>query len=335
MRTYSRRLKTGLYWYVDYTNEKGKRVRRAVGRRKKDAELFLSKIRMKMFEGKYDEIPQPQKFASAFKFMERYLEYREGQSPGFRKKDNGRFRTIARFFEDNKITYLNQIAPGMVQKLQTEYLKTHSHKSWNVLLERLKAMLNRAVEWDELEVNPISKLKPLRLDRTFHYFTKEECDLMLDKADEPLKTALTILLNTGIRRSELWNLRWRDVDMDNRKIEIKPYKGYSTKSKRIRVIPISDNLLNALQENKNRGYVCRPYGNINTLYKKFQELLKTLDITGNLHDLRHTFASHLAMAGESIVTIKDLLGHSSITTTMIYAHLSPEIHRKAIEKLPY
>jgi len=56
---------------------------------------------------------------------------------------------------------------------------------------------------------------------------------------------------------------------------------------------------------------------------------------GTLHDLRHTFASHLAMAGTPIPDIKELLGHSDIATTMIYSHLSPDRHKAEVEKLDF
>jgi integrase len=82
-------------------------------------------------------------------------------------------------------------------------------------------------------------------------------------------------------------------------------------------------------------FVFRPHVGENGLYKHFAELLKILGMQGTLHDLRHTFASHLAMQGVPIPVIKELLGHSDISTTMIYAHLSPEIHKKAVDKLPF
>ena len=67
---------------------------------------------------------------------------------------------------------------------------------------------------------------------------------------------------------------------------------------------------------------------------KFQRVRKNADIEYcKLHDLRHTFASHLIMSGADLVTVKELLGHSSITTTMIYAHLTKHHRREAINKL--
>ncbi len=83
------------------------------------------------------------------------------------------------------------------------------------------------------------------------------------------------------------------------------------------------------------SFAFRPSVSDNGLYKDFAVLLKQLGMQGTLHDLRHTFASHLAMQGVPIPVIKELLGHSDISTTMIYAHLSPEIHKKAVDKLPF
>jgi integrase/recombinase XerD len=86
---------------------------------------------------------------------------------------------------------------------------------------------------------------------------------------------------------------------------------------------------------KRSEYVFRPYNGPNTLYRHFSCLIKRLGIKGTLHDLRHTFASHLAMSGVGIPIIKELLGHSDISTTMIYSHLSPDIHTAAIQKLKF
>jgi integrase len=121
-------------------------------------------------------------------------------------------------------------------------------------------------------------------------------------------------------------------------MEIKPYQGYTTKNRRARAIPISDKLIEILKVESAKTkspYVCRPYQREATISEYFLNLLRKLGIEGKLHDLRHTFASHLAMSGASIQAIKEFLGHSDITTTMIYSHLSPESLKEEISKLPY
>jgi integrase len=328
MRIYSVRNKLRRAWGVDTRSRKRPGGRQYIVGTKEQALAELARIQAKPdTPGNYthDDLNQ---------FVNRYLEWRESRSPGFIKKDRARFQSIIDFFGSQKITKLGLITPGHLQEFETSYLKTHARKSWNNVLEQLKGILNRAVDWGVIGVNPIAKVKSLRLDKSFHYFALDECKLIISQAEEPLKSAIIFLLHTGMRRSELYNLRWRDIDLPNRKITVKPYRGYSTKSKRGRTIPISDALAKSLKvQGRNNDYACRPYGGLNTLYKKFSSLLKSLNLSGNLHDLRHTFASHAAMSGVPIPVIQRWLGHADIQTTMIYAHLSPDMDRQEMAKM--
>jgi integrase len=187
--------------------------------------------------------------------------------------------------------------------------------------------------------NPLAKVKPPKVVKTFHFFSKEEISKLVKAAKEPLKTGIIILINTGLRRGELFNLRWRDVDLKTKKLRVWPYEGFTPKGKRPRSVPLNDEALKVLRilkkENNESEYVFRPYGNLHTLRRQFTNQAKELGLKGTLHDLRHTFASHLAMEGVPIPVIKDLLGHSEISTTMIYAHLSPNHNRMAVEKLRF
>lgn len=75
----------------------------------------------------------------------------------------------------------------------------------------------------------------------------------------------------------------------------------------------------------------KPY---NQIKRSFKTALKNAGITDfRFHDLRHTFASNLVMAGVDLATVKDLLGHKSIKMTMRYAHLSPGHRQKAVSAL--
>ncbi len=340
MRLYKISNQSGLHWGIDYTDPRTKkRVRKIVGRSKKEAETVLERIRQQLFEQKYDNLPKRKGSAAWMDVLSRYREYsHKVHRPETFKRDMIRIKRFNIFLADRNITKIQLITPGLLQEFQALYLKEHSKTSWNKILMLIKAILNRAIEWDIIDYNPINKLKSIRTDKSFHYFTKDELELLIDSAAEPLKSAIILLSQTGMRRGELFSLRWRDVNLKDKKITIKPYDGFSTKSGKLRSIPISDKLNEMLLKKKRAsgdGYVCRPYPRENTLTDQFLLLCRKLGIKGRLHDLRHTFASHLAMAGVPIPAIKELLGHSDITTTMIYAHLSPEAHREAISRLPY
>lgn len=70
-----------------------------------------------------------------------------------------------------------------------------------------------------------------------------------------------------------------------------------------------------------------------SLTQAFKRTLARAGLDGSLHCLRHTFAAHLVMKGVDLYTVKELLGHASIVTTQIYAHLSDEHKQKAVEGL--
>ena len=174
------------------------------------------------------------------------------------------------------------------------------------------------------------------------YLTKEQARTALKAADERLKPILETFLHTGLRRDELIHLTWADIDFKNKVLSVQAKDGWHPKDYEVRHIPMTDRLIKVLQAHPKRdgSYIFRNGGGHildgNVLSRDFRVLFRRCGIkNASVHILRHTFARHLVMNGADIYTVQKLLGHSSIKTTEIYAHLAPDYLRSAIQKLEY
>jgi integrase len=190
-----------------------------------------------------------------------------------------------------------------------------------------------------VDVNPMNSVNFFKEEvDTFRFLSLDEIDLLLEHASDHLKPILILALNTGMRRGEILNLTWEQVDFDLRTITVR-----HAKNKEFRKIPMNDELTKTLDKikimNNQKGYVfChsdgKSFGTIRTAFENLRRKLKRMGVPHfRFHDLRHTFASHLVMSGADIVVVKELLGHKSLSMTMRYSHLSQEHKRNAVENL--
>jgi hypothetical protein len=139
-----------------------------------------------------------------------------------------------------------------------------------------------------------------------------------------------------MRQGELRNLKWEGVNFERGVISV-----MRTKTMRRKTIAMNEatrEALNWLNEHRYGDYlVMWPWGDRvgrTTVYDAFKQACGAAEITDfRFHDLRHTFASHLVMAGVDLVTVKDLLGHTGINMTVRYSHLVPEHKAQAVAKL--
>jgi integrase len=327
-------------WWVNYRID-GRRYRRSTGTAdRKIAEIKLKDLEIRLFKGESVEDRSPYKGTSLPDFFSRYIEYaKNNYSAQHLQSDLSRITIMQEFFARKGIRDLRSITPGLYEEFESTVLKGRRPKTRKNYLALLKTILNYAVKWGIIDKNPLLTVKAPKIVKTFHFFSKKEVAKLIASAEEPLRTGIIILVNTGIRRGELFNLRWQDVDLKAKKLRVWPYEGFVPKGKRPRSIPLNSEALKILRDIKKQAgdseFVFRPYNNLHTLRRQFTNLAKELGMGGTLHDLRHTFASHLAMEGVPIPVIKELLGHSDISTTMIYAHLSPEKHMAAVETLKF
>lgn len=142
---------------------------------------------------------------------------------------------------------------------------------------------------------------------------------------------MTLLaLNTGLRRGEITQLTWPDIDMAAERVTVRA--GYA-KSGKARHVPLNSEAVTTLTQWKKQHPEGRLF-NVIGIPKAWAALMLAANIDGfRFHDLRHTFASKLVMAGVDLNTVRELLGHGDITMTLRYAHLAPEHKAAAVEKL--
>ncbi|BCJ91836.1 hypothetical protein IZ6_25710 [Terrihabitans soli] len=140
---------------------------------------------------------------------------------------------------------------------------------------------------------------------------------------------VTLAVHTGLRKSELFKLRWDQIDMDERLITIGNIDVNETKSGKSRMVPLSDVAFDTLRRTpraQREGWVFlnRATGKPYTTLKKFWlRARRDAKLTGvKIHHMRHTFASWNAMRGVREKVIQDMLGHSTSSMTHRYAHTS-------------
>lgn len=178
----------------------------------------------------------------------------------------------------------------------------------------------------------------------FDFLTFEEARRLVAGPRDEWRTMIFVAMRTGLRRGELMGLRWVDVDLDAGRILVRQAwvhgQFVTPKSGKPREVPLGDEVIEELRIHRHeRGPLVfcdhegKPFttGQLMWPLERARTNAKLRPI--GWHVLRHTFASHLAMRGKPLKVIQELLGHSSIDTTMIYAHLMPEVARDAVKSL--
>jgi len=321
----------GKNWYIDYY-VKGQRKRKMIGPSKKLALQVLKDVQLKLAKGEYLGIYQEKKIPFD-EYVKKYLVFsKANKAKSSHRRDEVSTDHLISFFKER---YIFEITPRLIEKYKIARLEKVGPATVNRELACLKHMYSKAIEWGYVKENPAKGVKLLKEPPgRLRYLSPEEVGSLLDSCLDHLCPIVLTAVNTGMRRSEILNLRWADVDLSNRKITV-----VNTKNNESRVIPINQTLceefLELIKQVKGE-YVFsdkdgRPYGDIK---KSFVSALKEANIKDfRFHDLRHTFGSHLVMQGADLRTVQQILGHKDIKMTMRYAHLSPEYVQKAVEKL--
>jgi integrase len=196
-------------------------------------------------------------------------------------------------------------------------------------LSCLRRIFNLAIAWGKAERNPVKGVRFFREEKLpERVLTDDEVELLLLCCNRITRDVVRFALNTGMRRGEILNLKWDQVDLRTGYIIVT-----KTKSGKQRNIPINDTASHVLERQpRNGAYVFHRDGKpAKSVRHTFEQAVKKAAIGHcRFHDLRHTFATKLVLAGVSLPVVKELLGHSTITTTMRYAHPTPESKLSAV-----
>lgn len=237
------------------------------------------------------------------------------------------------------------IRPRKDPKGSTDRILKAKPKTINFYLTMARSFFNELIKRDIINSNPFNHIKNLKAERKIpEYYSADELKRFFSQPmSEAVKNVFLMLLNSGMRFGELANLRWADIDLEQKLITIRERENFSPKTKNSnRTIPMNNVvyklILSLYEKNKNitsDDFVIKSEKGCQIRERYFyavcNKIGKKAGIAGsiNLHKFRHTFASHLVQRGVRIEELQKLLGHSSIKETLIYAHIqSQTLHSK-------
>lgn len=229
------------------------------------------------------------------------------------------------------------------EKIDIKKVKKYNTKSISRKISSLKSFFKYIKKRKYIESNPASVLIfPKRAKNLPYFVTETEIDRLLDGAksiDLSIldKAIMELFYSTGIRLTELINLKFQNVNFQNKTIKV------LGKGSKERIIPFGGKAYSALKNYMEIRNICniKNYDNFfignkgNKLYPMQVQRLVNKNLSGvteskkkSPHVLRHTFATHMLDKGADIRAVKDMLGHESLSTTQIYTHLTPEKLKK-------
>ena len=326
--------KTGDY-YIDYRVH-GRRVREMIGPSKKQAEQIMHKRMTEKAEGKLDKVKKEKiKFED---FAQDYLNIHSKQHKKSWETDFHIIKTLNYYFKGKN---LYEITPQDIEFYKMDRLKTKvagkpiSTSTVNRQMDVLRGIFNKAIDWGKLQSSPMRVVQRLKVTPgRLRFLEKEEIVKLLSNCTKNLKPIVVLALFTGMRRGEIFGLKWHDIDFKRNIITL-----LDTKNGEKREVPMNEQVKTALirvRKNTNTAYIfCDEQGNpVHDIRKSYSTALRKSGITNfRFHDLRHTFASQLVMSGIDLNTVRELLGHKDMTMTLRYSHLAQSHKQRAVELL--
>jgi len=344
--------KVGRYYWLDLWVGK-KRVRRSL----KTSERSLALARAAELSRTFKKgMVMGRSGGSIEETAPQYLAWAKETKPGSYRTEKYELGIIQRWFREHNVETFGQLTPYHVEQFRVwireldrrtkpkknEQPRPASKATANRYCALLRTFINRAIDWQiYIGPNPVSKVRfykengkvtpmsPEDLEKV-HAAVREISASPQSPVQRVFGDLVELSVNTGLRKSEVLNLKWRDVS--NVEIEVRG------KRERVRRIPMNA-AARAVIEHQPR--TAGPYifdvpnrGQVDVLRRTVIRIRKLSKVWHfHFHLCRHYFMSSLLAAGVDLQTIADLMGHSRYMTSLIYAHSTPERRRLAVEVL--
>jgi integrase len=318
------------YW-IDYYDSQRNRIQESShSSSKRDAEDLLALRKAEILRRTFK---RPVKITFG-ELGTKYMEYAKANKRSW-LRDEQMLAKLTAFLGSQR--QVREIYPADIEGFKLHRKKEVSGSTVNRELALLKRMFNLAIDWDlYLGSNPVRKVKFFQeVNLGFRTLTAEEEKKFLANATPYVRDIAVFALNTGLRIGEILSLTWEQVDLEKNLINV-----FAQKTHKIRPVPLNTEarrVLNYWLMGRKNDFVFynhetgKPFVDLKS---GFALACRKAGINGvTWHTLRHTFASRVLAGGADIVTVQQLLGHSTVTVTMRYTHTNLDSKRNAVAKL--
>ena len=329
-------------------------------RHKKSLGMGISKTVAKEREAKYKQEVREGKHRVKAKrirfetFAEKYLDHaRVNKKPKSAKRNEVSINMLMPYFKGKLISSIHSFQVEQYKKARRD--GGASPATVNRDIACLRNMMNKAVDWGFLQVNPLAKVKLLHEDNEVMWvLSPEEEARLLDECDKIrqrkgakyLRDLVEFALYSGMRQDEIFGLRRVNIHLEDNYL-----LATDTKTHQDRPVPVNETMREILirrMERPGSDFVfCNHKGErLSHLSRGFKSARKkaglirwevkngeTVEVRFRFHDLRHTFGSRLGMNGADLKSIMEIMGHRTAKVAMRYQHPSPSHKLEAIKGL--
>jgi integrase len=318
---------SGIFW-IHWYDHRGQRHREKAGTRNSAKTLYQKRKADSLLRKKLPELLR-QRGVSFAEIAKDALVWSDAHKSSA-KDDHVRMKALTRLFGDKAA---EEVEPSEIENSLSGNLAGRSPSTLNRYLALMSLCYRLAERNGKVKANPLRLVKRHREDNAQIRWitTREEKKIRkaLRKRWPQHIPEFDIAIHTGLRRSQQYSLTWPSVEFESQILTVPAQKRTPPRHLRLNSVALA-----AFQKMRKMAN-----GSERVFQKKaprywFGKAVKAAGVENlRWHDLRHTFASRLVMAGVHLRVVQELMGHQSIAMTMRYAHLAPAMHADAVERL--